>query len=163
MIAAATAWIRLAAAAVVVAALFAAWSVARALRTDDLPTSADATALGDVQIASRDRPPRVNVAAAVDADPFNPARARPTEVYMLPHELVVPAPAPRGEQLRVLGTVVSTTGSGFAMCQLGSQPPTIVKIGEKIGAYTLKRVVRGSATFAGPAGDVVIAAPQPGR
>ena len=156
-------WVRIAAAATLASIFFAGWSVARALRTDDLPTSADATALGDVQVATRPRPPRVNVAAAVDADPFNPSRQRPTEVYMLPHELVVPAPAPRGEQLRVLGTVVSTTGSGFAMCQLGSEPPTIVKVGEKIGSYTLKRVVRGSATFAGPAGDVVIAAPQPGR
>ena len=156
-------WVRLAASATLVSALFAGWSVVKAVKVDDLPTGADATALGDVQLGMRERPPRVNVAAAVDADPFNPSRQRPTEVYMLPHELVVPTPAPRGEQLRVLGTVVSTTGSGFAMCQLGSEPPTIVKIGEKIGAYTLKRVVRGSATFAGPAGDVVIAAPQPGR
>lgn len=155
--------VRAAALAAVLCAAFAGWSVLRALRTDDLPTSADATALGDVQMAERARPPRVNVAAAVDADPFNPARQRPTEVYMLPNELVVPAATPQAEQVRVLGTVVNTAGSGFAMCQLGSEPPTIVRVGEKIGAYTLKRVVRGSATFAGPAGDVVIAAPQPGR
>ncbi len=157
------AWVRVAAAALVLSAAFAGWSVLRALEVEDLPTSADATALGDVLVAERQRPPRVNIAAAVDADPFNPARQRPTEVYMLPGELVVPAPVSRNEQLRVLGTVVNTAGSGFAMCQLGSSPPTIVKVGEKIGPYTLKRVVRGSATFAGPAGDVVIAAPQPGR
>ena len=159
----ASASVRVATVAVVLCAAFAGWSVLRALRTDDLPTSADATALGDVQMADRARPPRVNVAAAVDADPFNPARQRPSEVYMLPNELVVPAATPQAEQVRVLGTVVNTAGSGFAMCQLGSEPPTIVRVGEKIGAYTLKRVVRGSATFAGPAGDVVIAAPQPGR
>ena len=156
-------WLRAAAVATILSALFAGWSVLRALRIDELPTSADATALGDVQVAARARPPRVDIAAAVDADPFNPSRQRPTEVYMLPGELVVPAALPRTEQVRVLGTVVSTTGAGFAMCQLGSEPPTIVRIGEKIGVYTLKRVSRGSATFAGPAGDVVIAAPQPGR
>ena len=156
-------WVRAAALATVVAGAFATWSVARALRIDELPVSADATALGDVQIADRPRPPRVDIAAAVNADPFNPARERPGEAYMLPGELVVPAPMPRNEQLRVLGTVVNTAGPGFAMCQLGSEPPTIVKVGEKIGVYTLKRVVRGSATFTGPAGDIVIAAPQPGR
>ena len=156
-------WVRAAALAAALSATFAGWSVLRAIRTDDLPTSADATALGDIHLATRERPPRVNVAAAVDADPFNPSRQRPAEVYMLPGELVVPAPLPRAEQVRVLGTVVSTTGAGFAMCQLGSEPPTIVRIGEKIGVYTLKRVARGSATFSGPAGDVVIAAPQPGR
>ena len=156
-------WVRIAALATILAAGLAGWSVVRAVQVEDLPTSADATALGDVQVAERARPPRVNIAAAVDADPFNPARQRPTEVYMLPGEMVVPAATPRNEQLRVLGTVVNTAGSGFAMCQLGSQPPTIVRVGEKIGPYTLKRVVRGSATFAGPAGDIVIDAPQPGR
>ena len=163
MSAPATTWVRVAALVAVLSAFLAAWSVLRALRTDDLPTSADATALGDVHVATRPRPTRVDIAAAVDADPFNPGRQRPAEVYMLPGELVVPAALPRTEQVRVLGTVVSTTGAGFAMCQLGSEPPTIVRIGEKIGVYTLKRVSRGSATFTGPAGDVVIAAPQPGR
>ena len=156
-------WVRATTVLTILAAGFAGWSVFRAIRLDELPVAADATALGDVQVAERGRPPRVNIAAAVDADPFNPGRQRPVEAYMLPNELVVPAASPRAEQLRVLGTVVSTTGSGFAMCQLGSEPPTIVRIGEKIGVYTLKRVARGSATFTGPAGDVVIAAPQPGR
>ena len=163
MSASAVSWVRIAALAAAVSAVFAGWSVSRALQVDDLPAGADATALGDVQVATRGRPPRVNIAAAVDADPFNPGRQRPTEVYMLPGELVVPAPTPRTEQIRVLGTVVSTTGAGFAMCQFGSAPPTIVRIGEKIGPYTLKRVARGSATFTGPAGDLVVAAPQPGR
>ena len=156
-------WVRAAALAAILSAGFAGWSVFSAIRLDELPIAADATALGDVHVVERVRPPRVNIAAVVDADPFNPSRQRPAEAYMLPSELVVPAAAPRAEQLRVLGTVVSTTGSGFAMCQLGSEPPTIVRIGEKIGVYTLKRVARGSATFTGPAGDVVVAAPQPGR
>ena len=163
MSASAVSWVRIAAIAALASGIFAGWSVRGALQIEELPTGADATALGDVQVATRGRPPRVDIAAAVDADPFNPSRQRPSEVYMLPGELVVATPTPRNEQIRVLGTVVSTTGSGFAMCQLGSSPPTIVRIGEKIGAYTLKRVARGSATFAGPAGDVVIAAPQPGR
>jgi hypothetical protein len=153
----------MAAFAALASAIFAGWSVVRALETEDLPATADATALGDVQVAARRMPPRVNIAAAVDADPFSRERQRPPEAYRLPGEMVVAAPTGRTEQLRVLGTVVSTTGGGFAMCQLGSTPPSIVRVGEKIGVYTLKRVARGSATFASPSGEVVIAAPQPGR
>ena len=154
---------RIAGLAALASAIFAGWSVMRAIEIDELPTGAEATALGDVTVPARRVPPRANIAAAVEADPFSPARTRPVEAYRLPGELVVAGPAPRVEQLRVLGTVVSTTGSGFAMCQLGSQPPAIVRVGQKIGVYTLKRVARGSATFASPSGDVVIAAPQPGR
>ena len=154
---------RAAAAAAAISAVFAGWAVLRALEIEALPASADATALGDIQVPARRMPPRVNVAAAVNADPFSPERQRPAEAYRLPGELVVAAPTARPEQLKVLGTVVSTGGSGFAMCQLGSEPPTIVRVGQKIGVYTLKRVARGSATFASPSGEVVIAAPQPGR
>jgi hypothetical protein len=157
-----TIWVRAAATATVAAGIFAALSVASALRIDELPGSADATALGDVQSAARKSPARVNIAAAVDADPFSPARQRPAEPYRLPGELIE-APASRTQQLKVLGTVVVTSGPSFAMCQIGSDPPVIVRIGQQIGGYTLKRVARGKAVFTSPSGEIEIAAPQPGR
>jgi len=99
----------------------------------------------------------------VDADPFAPSRQRPLEPYHLPGELVE-APAPsRSQQLKVLGTVVVTSGTSFAMCQIGSDPPVIVRVGQQIGSYTLKRVARGKAVFSSPSGEIEIAAPQPGR
>jgi hypothetical protein len=40
----------------------------------------------------------------------------------------------------------------------------IVRVGEKIGTYTLKSVARGSAVFTGPTGETLqVAAPQPVR
>ena len=156
-------WVRGAALAAIAAGVFAAVSVAKAIRIDDLPGSADATALGDVQPVGRRSAPRVNIAAAVDADPFAPGRQRPLEPYRLPGELVE-APAPsRTQPLKVLGTVVVTSGPSFAMCQIGSEPPVIVRIGQQIGVYTLKRVTRGKAVFTSPSGEIEIAAPQPGR
>jgi len=157
-----TIWVRAAATAAVAAGVFAALSVASALRIDEPPGRADATALGDVQSAARKSPARVNIAAAVDADPFSPARQRPAEPYRLPGELIE-APASRTQQLKVLGTVVVTSGPSFAMCQIGSDPPVIVRIGQQIGGYTLKRVARGKAVFTSPSGEIEIAAPQPGR
>jgi hypothetical protein len=155
--------VRLAGAAAIAAGVFAAVSVANAIRIDEPPGPADATALGDVQAASRAATSRVNIAAAVDADPFAPSRQRPLEPYRLPGELVE-APAPsRTQQLKVLGTVVVTAGTSFAMCQIGSDPPVIVRVGQQIGSYTLKRVTRGKAVFSSPSGEIEIAAPQPGR
>ena len=157
------AWLRAALVACLAAAVFAAMAVAEAVRIEEPPGPADATALGDVQTGPRKAPPRVNVAAAVDADPFSPNRQRPEEPYRLPGELVQ-APTPsRSQQLKVLGTVVVTDGASFAMCQMGSEPPVIVRVGQQIGSYTLKRVARGKAVFASPSGEIEIAAPQPGR
>jgi hypothetical protein len=156
-------WMRAAAVAAIASAVFAGVSVANAIRIDEPPGPADATALGDVQAGARPSVSRVNIAAAVDADPFNPARQRPLEPYLLPNELVEAPLASRTQQLKVLGTVVVTNGSSFAMCQIGSDPPVIVRVGQQIGVYTLKRVARGKAVFTSPSGEIEIAAPQPGR
>ena len=162
-IASSTAWLRLALAAAVAAAAFAATSVAAAIRLDEPPGRADAISLGDIQAVGGRPAPRVNITAAVEADPFSPSRQRPLEPYRLPGELVE-APTPsRTQQLKVLGTVVVTNGPGFAMCQLGSDPPVIVRVGGQIGGYTLKRVTRGKATFSSATGEIESAAPQPGR
>ena len=156
-------WMRAAAVATIVAGVFAAVSVAKAVRLDEPPGPADATALGDVQTAARKPLRRINIAAAVDADPFSPDRQRPLEPYRLPNELVEAPVVSRAQQLKVLGTVVVTSGSSFAMCQIGSEPPVIVRVGQQIGGYTLKRVARGKAVFTSPSGEIEIAAPQPGR
>lgn len=64
-------------------------------------------------------------------------------------------PASRGlpVALRLLGTVVSPGGEGFAMCQLGQEPPKLVRPGARIGALTLRSVAQGRALFLSPEGD----------
>jgi len=76
-----TVMVRSAAIVCAAAGIFAVVSVARAIRTDDRPGPADATALGDIQPLSRPAGLRANITAAVDADPFAPSRQRPLEAY----------------------------------------------------------------------------------
>ncbi len=153
--------------ATIVSAGLAGWSIMEAVRLDDpvpVPVADDGDAPGEV---ARPRSTRANIVAAVNVDPFNPARERPATPYRLPGEVDSVATTGRGArppQLRVLGTVVFTSGGGFATCQLGGDRPAIVHVGEKIGNYTLKSLARGSATFTGPAGETLqINALQSGR
>lgn len=87
---------------------------------------------------------------AVERDPFHPARRAPDRRYVLfdDPEGSPFAPEARATEvvLLLLGTAVAE-GGGFAMCQLGSDPPRIARIGETVGGYTLRSVARGAARF----------------
>jgi len=57
--------------------------------------------------------------------------------------------------LRVMGTVVDSSGASFAICQLGAAPAVILHVGQRIGEYELRRVEKGGAMFLTLAGDRV--------
>ena len=90
------------------------------------------------------------LAAAVDQDPFHVERRRPAVRFRLPGEALaqdsVPAAA-AGTPFLLIGTAVLAEGRGFAMCQWGSEPPRLVRVGERVGDLTLRVVARGRATF----------------
>ena len=158
--------VRVAGLVALVSAGGAAWSVRRAVRIDDPLPLPHAETPNDSVKPAPPRGARVNITAAVSADPFSPKRQAPTIPYRLPGE-ADPAPAgqaSRAPQIRLLGTVVFVQGGGFVTCQIGNERPVMVRVGEKIGNYTLKSVARGSAVFTGPSGETLqIAALQPGR
>ena len=161
-----TTWLRLAVVGMVASVATAMWSVREAVRTDPLPAFEQAPAAGDIERAERRAATRVNIAAAVDADPFNPERKRPEEPYRFPGEVTQTQAqgGPRAQQVRLMGTVVATRGGGFVFCQIGSQPPQIVHVGQQIGTYTLKTVEAGRAVFTGPGGttlELTISQPAP--
>ena len=52
--------------------------------------------------------------------------------------------------LRVLGTVVDSTGGSFALCQLGATPPVVLRVGQRIGDYELRGVEKAAAVFFRP-------------
>ena len=54
----------------------------------------------------------------------------------------------------LLGTVMSTDGTGFALCQLGTEPAKLLRPGQSIGGLTLRRVEQARATFASADGQV---------
>jgi hypothetical protein len=152
-----TMWLRTAVIAMLISVGVAIWSVLRARETDPLPMMEESPAAGQVDPPGRRARPRANIAAAVEADPFHPERRRPDEPYRFPGE-IAPAQASaaqRAQQLRLIGTVASVGGGGFVFCQIGSQTPQIIHVGQQIGTYTLKSVEAGRAVFTGPSGNTL--------
>jgi hypothetical protein len=96
----------------------------------------------------------------VDHDPFHPERRRPAVPFRLPGEkgpaaaVVAPPPNPAAT-LQLLGTVVTPGQDAFVLCQLGNEPPHVVRAGGKIGGYTLRRIEPGRAVFLSPDGGTV--------
>ena len=98
--------------------------------------------------------PPIDVAAAVDADPFAPDRSAP--------ELPL-SRAKRGER-RIGGEDARPSSRScsappcrmrahsFATVQLGDDAAILVRVGDKIGDYTVKSIERGHVVFTTPSG-----------
>ena len=127
----------------------AAWSFRRAVLTDSLPTAA-AVAPRSTAVAVGTRVPvtATKLAAAVGKDPFHPERRRPSQRFRLPGEGSTAGndTTQTAGVFKLIGTATMAEG-GFAMCQLGAEPPKLVRIGERIGDLTLKNVQPGRALF----------------
>ena len=82
-----TMWLRVAVIAMLASVATAVWSVLEGLETDPLPGIQQPPSDGEIERAGRATRTRVNIAAAVDADPFNPERQRPEEPYRFPGEI----------------------------------------------------------------------------
>lgn len=83
-------------------------------------------------------------------DPFRPGR-------LLPNKIAAAAARPDSVMpvsvvaIQLLGTVVRPTGS-FALCQLPTDRPRIVHIGERLGELTLIVLEQGHVVFQTPKG-----------
>lgn len=107
------------------------------------------------------------VLAAIAKDPFHPERRRPGRRFLAPldHREQLDREADRqfpATMLRLIGTAVAPNGAGFAMCEAPGAAPRIVRIGEQVAGWTLKKVTQGSAEFATPGGPVVVHVPKAG-
>jgi hypothetical protein len=126
----------------------AAWSFRRAVLTDPLPSAAvvgpwSAAATAGIRVPVT----ATKLADAVGKDPFHPERRRPSQRFQLPGEAAPAVSAASSELFKLIGTATMAEGKGFAMCQLGAEPPKLVRIGESIGDLTLKNVQPGRAVF----------------
>jgi hypothetical protein len=133
--------VALAAAALVSAA--ASWN---ALRIDPLPSiepsPPGAMPALDGLLAATQRDSTAS--ASLESDPFSADRTLPDDAdagAVAEPVAVVPA-----AEVRLLGTVVRGS-SPFALCQLPSDAPRIVHVGERIGDLTLVSLDQGRATF----------------
>jgi len=101
------------------------------------------------------------VLTAVTKDPFRPDRRRPGGRFQLPAVAAAASARRHASQateasLRLVGTAVAAGGGGFAMCAWQGGIPRIVRIGERVGDWTLQRVWPGAAEFVTPAGGTII-------
>lgn len=136
--------ITLAAAALLLGA--ALWS---ALHIAPLPPLAPSTQGGTLTLAgtSRDAVPTTGAGSpALASDPFSPGRRLRAERSVTRAVSRVATPVTAPATVRLLGTVMRG-GSGFAVCQLASEPPRTVRVGETLGELTLIALDQGRAIF----------------
>lgn len=82
--------------------------------------------------------------ASLASDPFNADRTLPDAAEPNAPAVVEDSVAPAA--VRLLGTVVRGS-SPFALCQLSTDAPRIVHVGEQLGDLTLVSLDQGRATF----------------
>ncbi len=92
------------------------------------------------------------IAVVLRGDPFAPDRHAPSTRFRLPGEAAPTSGTVTVAALRLIGVALIADGRSFALVEAGSDAPRLVRIGEKIGGYTLRRVERDRAVFAGPDG-----------
>ena len=66
-----------------------------------------------------------------------------------------PVPVVPVAAIRLVGTVVAGASGDFALCQVGNEPPKVVRVGQTIGSYVLRRITQGAASFDSPDGERV--------
>lgn len=125
------------------------WSASRAIHLEPLPSASLVSAERPLPAFTHPADARSDLLrAAVDLDPFNQERRRPAIAFRLPGEGVADSAVvhPPGATLTLIGTAV-IPGGGFAMCQWAGESPKLVRLGERVGTYTLKTLEQGKATF----------------
>ena len=94
--------------------------------------------------------------AALQANPFRPGRSPAPAGFRMPSDPTVAGPGIRAtDALVLIGTVVLPEDRGFALCRLVTEAPRMVRLGERVGDFTLKAVAQGRATFVSVAGASV--------
>lgn len=131
----------------------ALWTLGHAIRIEPVPEAPAPEFSMSGALATTPVTPPISVAAAVDADPFAPDRNAPEARYRAPSEESEETAAKVAPvEPVVLGTAASDGERGFATVQLGDGAATIVRVGDKIGDYTVKSIERGHVVFTTPSG-----------
>jgi hypothetical protein len=129
------------------------WTLVHAVRIAPVPELPPAQFAGGGVLVPLRVPQSVNVAAAVETDPFAADRSAPERESRPPGDGAGEAPpaAPAAEPV-VLGTAVSDPARSFATVQLGDSHAVIMRAGGRIGEYTVKSIERGHVVFTTPSG-----------
>jgi hypothetical protein len=141
--------------ALVVAASFAIRSLVMALRIEPVPEAAPPQFNTAAALPAASNAKALNVSAVVSENLFSPDRSPPLTRYRLPgnEDAYVEAEPIDVSQLLVLGTVVGAGNRTFAMCSLNGAPTVIVRVGERVGDFTVRSIKRGVVEFSTASGE----------
>lgn len=156
--------LRAASGALMVASMVLLWALVGAFRAVPIPAPPASRNPGLDAIARPVIRPPANVQSAVENDLFNADRTAPGTPYRMPGEAAEDT-RPRVDPPKpiVLGTVVASDGRNFATLQLGSEPPRLVRVGDRIGEWIVKAITRGKVVLESAEGSrAELAVPHPG-
>jgi hypothetical protein len=153
--------LRLAAVALLLSCVYLVWSVANALSAPAVEATSSRAPTSVVTLHDIPSPRVAEIQEAVSKDPFSESRTRPATRYRLAGEVDVVPETPRQRQpLRWVGVVLngddpSLSSLSVALGNNQNAPVQRMKVGEKIGDYTLKNFDHKSATFTTLTGDLI--------
>lgn len=131
-------------------------SLVRAIRITPVEAATTTTQSELVRITSTPPAPDIDLEAVGANGIFQPDRTAMPYRYRMPGE---PAPddpgAPEPVKPVVLGTVIATDGSHFATCHMPGGRPTVVRVGDKLGEYTVMAIDRDKVAFKNAAGKTI--------
>jgi hypothetical protein len=122
----------------------AGWTTVHAFRVEPISDPPSTTIASLETIRRVPARPKSDVDATVDNNVFSIDRTAPAAPYRMPGEPDPSArPVMQPEKPLVLGTAVATDGRHFATVQMRDGPPMIVRIGDKVGEWTVRAIERG--------------------
>jgi hypothetical protein len=133
--------------------VFGAFGV-RAIQVEAVPDAA-AAPIDATMLSRSGAKEAADIGTAVEHDPFSASRTAPSRRYALPWEAGEAKVTEAAPKPLVLGTAVALDGKSFATCQLGTDLPRIVHIGDKLGEYTVKSITRGRVVFTTSSGNAL--------
>jgi len=141
--------VQIALGALVIALVLSGWTASRAMRIEPTspappPSFATADALAGAPMVVP-----VDIGTIVGLNVFSPERKAPLRRYRLSGYAEPVAAAPPPKPL-VLGTVVAPDNRSFAFSRMPDGPAMIVRVGDRIGMYTVKSIERNQVVFFAP-------------
>ena len=129
------------------------WTLVRALRAQPVANAAPTTLVGLDAVKRPPNRPISDIQVAVDNDLFSPDRSPPDTPYRMPGEASDDKPRVEPQKPIVLGTAVASDGHSFATLQLGMESPRLVRVGDRIGEWTVRSIARGKVVLEGSEGS----------
>lgn len=149
---------------VAIAAVLFIVSLVRAIRITPVEAAPGPASAELVRSNATLLPPEIDLGAIGANGIFQPDRTALPYRYRMPGDaLPNDSAAPDPLKPVVLGTVIATDGSNFATCQMPGGRPTVLRVGDTMGEFTVTAIEREKVVFKNAAGKLIeITVTRPG-